>query len=317
MTNVPTRWILTGGSGFLASNLIRLLRPDDGEIVAIDRDTPQWPVQSLPVRYVEQDFREVESYRNLIIPGSVVVHMASSSYPGKAEKNVEADIQDNILGTIRLANACADANVAAFIYFSSGGAIYGDQERMPIKEDMDLRPVSAYGVMKLATEHYLRIIHQLRGLPVVLVRISNPFGRWHRGRGQGVINVIFEQMRRGETIEIWGDGTHVRDFIFAEDASKAVRMIGLAFRDGCEAFNIGTGVGRSLNDILALAHEITGIEPVVRRLPARSVDVQRNVLDCGKIHRMCGWLSESDIERAMRNTWEWMNEDSAHDASAG
>ncbi len=314
MTDAPKRWVLTGGTGFLATNLIRVLRPEDGEVVAIDRRPPVWPVSAPHFRYVEQDFREAEAYRDLITQGSVVVHMASSSYPGKAEKTVEADIQDNILGTIRLANVCADAGVAAFLYFSSGGAIYGNHGTLPLVETSDLRPVSAYGVQKLATEHYLRIIHQLRGLPVALIRIGNPFGKWHSGRGQGAINVFFERMHRGEPIEIWGDGSQTRDFIFAEDAARAVRSIGQSFHSGCEAYNIGTGTGRTLNEMLDLVQAVTGIVPVVRRLPSRSVDVQYNALDCGKIARTYGWSPAYDTERAMRDTWEWVR---SRDTTAG
>jgi UDP-glucose 4-epimerase len=302
----PIRWVLTGGVGFLGTNLVHALRPEDGEIVIIDRFVPPQEARIPNVTYVEQDVREVEAYRDWIVPGSVIVHMASSSYPGKAERIIEADIQDNIVGTIRLANVSADRGASAFLFFSSGGAIYGNQPSRPVREDANPSPISTYGVMKLATEHYLRVIQTLRGLPVALLRIGNPFGRWHRGEGQGFINVAFEHLRSGKPLEIWGDGSQTRDFVFADDVLGAVRAVGLGFREGCEAFNIGTGVGRSLNEMIDLAGDVSGIRPVVHRLEKRIVDVSENALECGKIKAAFGWAPNTDLKEAMRTTWEWI-----------
>jgi UDP-glucose 4-epimerase len=304
--NTPTRWILTGGVGFLGTNLVHALRPEDGEIVVIDRSIPHGSLRLPTVQYVEQDVREVESYREWIIPGSVVVHMAASPYPGKAERIIESDIQDNILGTIRLANACVDQCASTLIFFSSGGALYGEQHIQPIREDANPLPISTYGVMKLATEHYLRMGHMLQTLPVAMLRIGNPYGCWHRGQGQGFVNIMFERLRRGKPIIVWGDGSQTRDFIFADDAVRAVRAIGLGFREGCEAFNIGTGIGRSINEMIDLAGAISGIQPIVQRLPKRIVDVTANALDCGKIKSQFDWAPIIDIRDAMRTTWEWV-----------
>jgi len=313
MTNVqtphgrPTRWIVTGGAGFLGTNFLQASRPEDGEIVVISRHAARWPVERPWIRYLEQDAREVDSYRQELLPGSVVVSLASGSYPGKAEKMIESDIQDNVLGTIRVAQACADQGVRSFVFLSSGGAVYGNQSVSPISEDANPRPISAYGAMKLTIERYLDVISHLKGLPVAVLRVGNCFGRWHSGSSQGAINVFLKKVQRGEPIEIWGDGEQIRDYVSADDVSEAIRCVGLGHVSGFETLNVGTGVGRSLNDILASIRDVTGLAPDVRYSPARSVDVHTNVLAMTRIKNVYGWQSQRVFEDALRDVWGWMN----------
>lgn len=301
----PSRWVVTGGSGFLATNFLRTLAPEDGEVVAISRHPPRWPVLRPEIRYLQQDVRDVEAYRHELTPGSVVVHLASSSYPGKAEKVIESDIQDNVLGSIRLAQVCADQGVRAFLFLSSGGSVYGNAPISPIPEEAPTQPISAYGAMKLTIEHYLQIISQLRGLPVASLRVGNPFGPFHDGMRQGAINVFFNKIRHGEQIDIWGDGEQVRDFIPVEDVASAVRAIGLGFDSGADSFNIGTGQGRSIKNVLAQIEKVSGIAPRIQYLPARSVDVRSNILNCDKLHKRFGWEPVTHFDAAFQATWEW------------
>ncbi|MEO5927990.1 MAG: NAD-dependent epimerase/dehydratase family protein [Patescibacteria group bacterium] len=305
-TTPPSRWILTGGSGFLGTNFLQQSRAEDGEIVVISRHPSRWPVIRPWIRYIEQDIREIESIRQELVPGSVVVHIASGSYPGKAEKMIESDIQDNVLGTIRLAQACADQGVRSFVFLSSGGSVYGDQTISPIREDASPLPISAYGAMKLTIEHYLYIIHHLKGLPVVSLRVGNCFGRWHTGSGQGAVNVFLKKVLDGQSIEIWGDGEQVRDYVSAEDVCYAIRTVGLQHVKGYDTFNVGTGTGYSLKDILARIERVTGITPQITYLPPRNVDVQSNVLDTTKIRERFGWEPSRPFEAALADTWEWV-----------
>lgn len=300
------RWIITGGAGFLGTNLVQSLSPEEGEVLVIDRFQPRWKVDRPNVRYIEQDVREVESYKHELLPGSVVVHMASNTYPGKAEKAIESDIQDNLLTAVRLANACVDAGVKSFIFLSSGGAIYGDQTTFPIKEDARLSPVSAYGAMKVSVEYYLTVIHHLHGLPTALLRVANPFGQWHRGTGQGAVNVFMKNILDGKTIEIWGAGEQIRDYIPARDVAESIRVVGLGFDAGCEAFNVGTGQGRTLLEILSALEKITGLKPQIIYKPSRGVDVDKNIIDASKIYERFGWKSTTDFETALCETWDWV-----------
>ncbi len=305
--NEPIRkWILTGGAGFLGTNFLQSSKPEDGEIVVLDRRISRWQVKKPWIRYIDQDVREVEAFRSELEPDSVVVHMASVSYPGKAEHMIESDIQDNVLGTFRFANACADQGVRAFLFLSSGGAIYGDQPMSPIPEEANPKPKSAYGAMKLATEHYLRIVNQLRGLPIASLRAANPFGPWHPGVGQGAINVFLHKMVHDEEIQIWGDGEQVRDYIPVADVCSAIRTIGKGFKEGCEAYNIGSGEGRTLKDTLRVAGVVTGKTPKVKYFPGRVVDVDSNILDTTKIKNKFGWRSEISFHDALEEAYNWM-----------
>lgn len=311
-TAIPTRIIVTGGAGFLGTNFVRGILSTDADVVVISRRLARWPVQHEKIRYIEQDIRDLESYRDELIPGSVVVHLASSTYPGKSEQVIESDIQDNILGTVRLAQACADAGVAQFIFLSSGGAIYGEQTLFPIAETAPTMPVSTYGAMKLTIEHYLRIIQRTRNLPVVCLRVGNPFGPWHDGRRQGAVNVFLHKAMRGEPIEVWGDGNQVRDFIPVKDVTSALWMLVREPRAGYEIYNIGTGKGRSINDILASLRSILERDIPVKFTFARGVDVSANVLDIRKAERELGWHPVEDFQASLISLVDWVK----HEPSA-
>ena len=299
------QWVLIGGSGFFGTNLARELALQGQKCRIIDRVPPRWPYDERVVSYIEADVRDPNICRTFIEPGSIVVHMAASAYPGKANCLLEAEIQDDALPTVQLANVCADIGVDAFLFCSSGGAIYGDQDVFPIHEQILPVPKSTHGAMKLATEHYLHIISAMRSLPVAFLRISNPYGPWHGGKRQGIVNVAMMAMLRNEPIELYGDGLNERDYIFSEDVARAIVAIGEEFRSGCEAFNIGTGVSRTLLEMVDIISSITGVHSEIRMVPDREVDVRRNVLDCTKIQQCIGWSPMISLEDGLRHTWEW------------
>jgi UDP-glucose 4-epimerase len=306
MNASPARWVLTGGAGFLGTHFLQSSSPEEGEIIVISRNAPRWPVDRPWIRYVEEDVREVETIRDLITPETAVVHMASGSYPGKAEKMIESDIQDNVLGTVRLAQVCADRQARSFIFLSSGGAVYGNQETSPLHEGMNPLPISAYGAMKLTIEHYLYIIHHLKGLPVVSLRVGNCYGSWHPGVGQGAVNVFLKKILHDEPIEIWGDGRQIRDYVFAGDVCQAIRDVAASTHlAGYEVFNVGTGEGKSLLDVIGSIEAVTGRKANVSLLPARMVDVRSNILDIRKIRQAVGWEPRHDFESSLRDVCEW------------
>ncbi len=302
------RWLITGGTGFLGTNLLRSLNSTDGEVIVLSRTPARWKLEHPHIRFIEQDIREIDVYKNLLTPETVVVHMAASTYPGKAEKAIESDIHDNLLTTVRLAQICAERKVHSFIFLSTGGAIYGEQAVQPISELALPFPRTVYGAMKLSTEEYLRVLHHLNGLPVAMLRVGNAFGPWHPGRGQGAINVFMHNVLLGEPITIWGDGSVVRDYVPAQDVAAAIRVVAEHFHAGCEAYNVATSQGRSLNDVLGAIKNLTEKPVQVNYEPARIVDVQKNVLDCRKIHEAFGWKSETLFQVALADTWNWMKE---------
>lgn len=306
MTGDQKHWFLIGGGGFLGTNLVRFLSDRGEKVTVIDRKLPVWAVRHPLVSYIEQDAREILSYASSIPSGAIVVYLAANSYPGKAETMLELDIQDNIAGVVRVALVCADVGVANFLFSSSGGAIYGDQDIFPIKEGAACFPKSAYGAMKLSSEHYLRVLHGLRDMPVACLRIGNAYGPWHRGSGQGFVNVGLASIHRGEPIRILGDGLQTRDHVFVDDVADAVYRIGSRSHVGWESFNIGTGVESSLLDIVEMMKRVTGVSPTIETIPSRFVDVHRNALCFDKIQERHGWRPEADLETGMRKTWEWI-----------
>lgn len=306
MMNVSGRpWILIGGAGFLGTNLAKMLAVRGEQCIIVDRMHPRWSHDDTLVSFVEADVRDPGAYRSVIKPGSIVVHMAANTYPGKSDGMLESEIEDDALPTVRIANVCADIGAAAFLFCSSGGAIYGEQEVFPIHERVLPVPKSTHGAMKLATEHYLHIISSVRSLPIAMLRIANPYGPWHGGKRQGIVNVAMMAMLKNEPIEIFGDGLNERDYIFTEDVMSAMIAVGMKFRSGCEAFNVGTGTSKTILEMLELISHISGIHPEVRMTPDRGVDVRRNVLDASKIRAATGWYPEVSLEEGLRKTWNW------------
>lgn len=300
--NAP--WVLIGGSGFLGTNLMHELASRGQSFVVIDRLAPRW---GLPEggQFFEADVREFGIYASHIQSGSVVVHLAANSFPGASERMLETEIQDDVLPLVRIANTCADIGASALLFCSSGGAIYGDQEMIPIHEECVLRPKSAHGVMKLTSEHYLRVISSMRHLPVALLRIANPFGLWHGGRKQGIVNVAMSSILKGEPIELYGDGLQARDYLFASDVSSAMYRVGTSFRGTCEAFNIGTGIPRTVDEVIESVFQVAGRRVEIIRRDARTVDVRANALNIQKMEQWFGWTPSCSFEDGLRETWNW------------
>lgn len=312
MSSSSTPWVLIGGSGFLGTNLTHELISRGQSFIIIDRFPPRLDLPE-GSRFFEADVREFGVYASLIQSGSVVVHLAANSYPGASERMLETEIQDDVLPLIRIANHCADVGAAALLFCSSGGAIYGDQDIIPIPEETMLWPKSAHGVMKLTSEHYLRVISMMKGLSIALLRISNPYGLWHSGKKQGIVNVLMSSILRGDPIELYGDGLQARDYLFSSDVASAMYRIGASFRGGSEAFNIGSGIPRTLEDVIQRIFVVTEREVEVVRRNARIVDVRTNALDISKMQKWFGWNPETSFDEGLRKTWEWVSEPSRTD----
>src|ERR1700681_2743117 len=172
---------------------------------------------------------------------------------------------------------------------SSGGTVYGDIGNLHlVDESHAVKPMCSYGVSKLTIEHYLDVYRHLRGLEYVALRLANPFGeRQSPLRALGALTVFLHRTLKRQEVEIWGDGSVTRDFIYVGDVANAVYLATMKPLSG--VFNVGTGKGLSLRDILAYIPEIIGVEPSVKWLASRSFDVPRIVLDASRLRKATDW----------------------------
>jgi UDP-glucose 4-epimerase len=217
------------------------------------------------------------------------------------------DVQSNLIGTINFLKAAVAARVRKVLFVSSGGTVYGIPSGLPIKETAPTDPICSHGIAKLAIEKYLGLFELLHGLGFLIFRLSNPFGERQRPGAQGAIAAFMDKALRAEPIEVWGDGSVVRDYIYIEDAIDAL-VEGLGYSGEQRLFNVGSGVGRSLNEVLGILETVSGRRILRKYLPSRAIDPPANVLDIGRIKSEIGWSPRIPFADGIDRTWKWYQE---------
>jgi UDP-glucose 4-epimerase len=219
----------------------------------------------------------------------VVFHLISSTLPATSNQDMEFDLTSNVLPTLQLLQMAQNSGVQKLIFISSGGAVYGIAKRLPVAEDDSTNPISAYGIHKLAIEKYLDLFHTHWKINYGILRVSNPYGLGQpANRSQGVIAQFVHKAAVHEPLEIWGDGSVIRDFIHVDDVVDAFLL--LVRHDGpFRIFNIGSGQGHSLLQLVSTIEAMIGETLAVRFTQARSVDVPANVLDIARAKTELRW----------------------------
>lgn len=245
---------------------------------------------------------------NILPQCGTVIHLASSTTPGSSASHPELEL-DNLTLTLRLLEMMQSQPEAHLIFFSSGGTVYGNPDRLPVTEDAPIAPLSNHGAGKAAQEAFCNAFRAC-GHAVTILRPSNAYGPGQAMRhGFGLVRTMLECARADTPLEIWGDGENIRDFIYIEDVVEAcMRFIGLPPDSG--TYNLGSGVGHSFNQVRRIVEEVTGIELKTSRHPARNIDVRAVVLDIDRICRELHWAPKVDLYEGVRQTWVWLRNDS-------
>jgi UDP-glucose 4-epimerase len=239
-----------------------------------------------------------------------VVHLASTTVPSTSNLDPAADISGNLVPTVRLLEAMRASGTRKLVFFSSGGTVYGIPTKDPVPEDHPLNPISSYGIVKLAIEQYLRMEQQLHGLEFVALRPANIYGPRQAQVGLlGVIGTYLRKVAEDAPIEIWGDGSVVRDFVHVEDIADLCHRALTSGASG--SFNAGSGEGTSISQIVDIIGQTTGrtLEPVYK--PGRNFDVPRVVLDIARAQATFDWQPAVPLRRGIGETWEWVKHHSA------
>lgn len=234
-----------------------------------------------------------------------VVHLVSSTVPGTSNLDPVADINSNLAGTVRMLELMRQAGPKRIVFLSSGGTVYGEPTRLPVREEERLQPLCSYGVIKVAIENYLGMYHSLYGIEPVILRASNPFGprQGHLGI-QGLVAAFLNRIRAGDPLSVWGDGEVVRDYFYVSDLADLCTLAVESNATGI--FNAGSGQGTSINTMIDLIATATGISPVVNYAPQRKFDVQATYLDIGKAYEAFGWRPAVSLQKGIANHWEWL-----------
>ncbi|MFQ5933589.1 MAG: NAD-dependent epimerase/dehydratase family protein [Dehalococcoidia bacterium] len=282
--------LVTGGAGFIGSHVVDLLLSGGYKVAIVDSLVSGKRENVNPeAKFFDIDIRDPRLGRIFHEERPrYLCHYAAQPSISKSTREPVQDADVNLLGSLHLLELCRQHEVEKFIYISSGGAIYGEPQSLPCPEDHALRPASPYGASKLAVESYLSIFRQLWGLKYTTLRYGNVYGPRQDPEGEaGVVAIFVGQMLRGEQVTINGTGEQQRDFVYVGDAVNA-NLLCLEAGDG-EAYNIGSGVGTSVNIIFDHLKRLTGYqrEPYFGR-PLEG-EVFRTYLDVAKAERGLGW----------------------------
>jgi len=297
--------LVTGGSGFIGSHLVDILLASGDEVVVLDRIPERYRQPMTEVDYRFGQFSDPFILAESLVDVDIVYHLASTTVPSTSNLDPAGDVQDNLVGTLRLLDQMMKSRVRRIVFLSSGGTVYGMPAKIPIPEDHMLRPLCSYGVVKVAIEDYLHMYQKLYGLSPVILRPSNPFGprQGHLGV-QGLIATLLYKALKGNPFVIWGDGSVVRDYLYIDDLVRLIRLAGCSDAEG--TFNAGSGFGYSVNEVIAVIGEVMDVTPAVKYEAGRSFDIREVILDISKARVAFGWTPETSLRDGIRKQWLWM-----------
>ena len=295
------RTVVTGGAGFIGSNLVdALVARGDDVLVVDDFATGKREFLNPEATLLEHDIRE--PYR---AEADVVFHLAAQADVQTSMQRPEYDAAVNVVGTVNVLSATPGAQV---IFSSSGGAGYGECP-VPADEDAPFLPLSPYGIAKKCGEEYLLGWNRIHGTSHVPLRFANVYGpRQDAGLEGGVVAIFLQRMARNEPTTIFGDGTQGRDFVYVDDVVAA--LLASVGKSG-GPYNVGTGEATTVAQLHEAAAEVAGVQDAPRFEEARLGDVHRSVLDVGRIERELGWRAAVPLGEGMARTWAWMQERAA------
>jgi UDP-glucose 4-epimerase len=296
---------VTGASGFMGSALLRRLTARDRKVIALTRTIPPVPfAHEAGVDWMQGDLGSYRDCAAFVSGLDAIVHLAHTNTPLTSNEDLPSDAAMNIVPSVTLLQAIRDGGANPHVvYPSTGGALYRGDDRRPVDEDSPVEPTTSYGIQKLMAEQYLRLAVREGWITSTVLRIGNPYGTLlPPERRQGFIGVALSQLLERSPVRIFGDPDNVRDYVHLDDV---MRMFELAVgnRVGFEVYNVGSGEGRSVREVLDLLQHYSGIEADVqyeaptegsRRLPPWIV------LDVEKARRELGWRPEIGFTEGLR-----------------
>jgi UDP-glucose 4-epimerase len=290
--------VVTGGAGFIGSNLVDALLERGDDVVVVDNfSTGKREFVDPRATLLEHDIRE-----SFEVDADVVFHLAAQADVQTSMKRPDYDAHVNVVGTVNVLQAARGAQV---IFASSGGAGYGECP-VPAAEDAPFLPLSPYGIAKKCGEEYLAGWNRIHDTSHVSLRFANVYGpRQDSGLEGGVVAIFLERLARGDETVIFGDGGHSRDFVYVDDVVAA--MLAVVGRRG-GPYNVGTGNAVTIGDLHAAAARVAGSTAEPRHEAARLGDVYTSVLDVSRIERERGWRAQVGLEDGLRRTWDWTKE---------
>ena len=303
-----SKCLVLGGGGFIGTNLCVGLFQAGASVEAYGRRPfADFPLPAIP--WHEAEFCDVPRLTKAVAGRDYVFHLLGGSVPAQSNYDPAGDVEASLLPSLQLMNICRAAGVRRILFASSGGTVYGVTDGQPIAEATATEPITAYGVNKLAVEKYLSLYRRLYGLDSVVLRISNPYGPYQYGRRpQGIVGTLLARALTGETMEVWGDGSVIRDFLHVDDLIAAM-LAAISYSGPERLFNVGSGEGRSMRSVVtSISTALALSTDRISYQPGRETDVPSNILNVDLIARTMGWTPKIKWETGLSTTVEWMKQ---------
>jgi UDP-glucose 4-epimerase len=282
--------LLLGGHGFIGSALAQRLRSEGDTVHIVGR-------------------RDMEQLEALLPLCGTVVHLASSTTPGSSAMRPELEI-DNLQLTLRLLSLLHQQPGTHLVFFSSGGTVYGNPAALPVPEDAPLAPLSHHGAAKVAQEAFCQVL-RAQSHAVTVLRPSNAYGPGQTLKsGFGLVRTMLEHARMGTALQVWGDGENVRDYVYIDDIVEATMRV-IRCPDDRGTYNLGSGLGISVNQIKTLVEQVVGRPMIASYQPARGVDVRSVVLDGRRVAAQFGWQPMVKLSDGIAITCRWLRQTAA------
>ena len=297
--------LVTGGAGFIGSHLLQLLQGQQGVEAVVYDNLSSGRREHVPkgIRLVEGDVRDAEGLAHLFASEGFdsVVHLAAQTMVPYSLSHPEEDCQINLLGLINILECCRK-HAVKHIVFSSSAAVYGDNLNIPLHEEEKPMPTSAYGITKMASEHYLRMYHDLYGLNTTVLRFANVYGERQGAGGEGgVVSIFCKLLAAGQGVTVFGNGEQTRDFVYAGDIAEALWRGSQL--EGHHVINISTQKETSVNQLLAAFKQAVGREFPVQYAPIREGDIFRSVLANGRCVELLGFCPAMNLQEGVARTY--------------
>jgi UDP-glucose 4-epimerase len=301
--------LILGGAGFIGANLVGSLLKSGYDVRIFDiigfsrRNIVEF-IDKIEV--FEGNFNDLSQIQLALKNIDFVYHLISTTVPSSSQLNPYFDIESNLLPTLNLLESIKASSVKKIIFLSSGGTVYGIPDEIPIKESHPTNPINSYGITKKTIEDYFRLYNRLWNIDVCVFRLSNPYGEKQNPKGiQGVIPVFLHKAIKQEAIEVWGDGSVIRDYIHINDVTS-IMVTALSIETPEIIYNLGSGIGTSINDILTYIKE--NLEPnlSVNFSEGRSFDVPVNILDVTVLKNRFGIVNPIKINEGISKLYGYL-----------
>lgn len=299
--------IILGAAGFIGKNLARNLVEEKGvNLTLVDKcksyfdDLSDLKKDNIQIK--ESSLDNSTNFDDLLKNQDIIYHLVSTVVPATSNQHITSDIETNVLFSSKLFDSCIKNKIKRVIFISSGGTVYGKEGTSPLSEDTPTHPISSYGVQKITIENLLYLYNYMYGLDYRIVRLANPYGPFQRPNGiLGAVTTFTYKALKDEVITVYGDGSVVRDYIYIDDAVEGILKIANTSLNE-KIFNLGSGSGTSLMEVLNIIKKVTGKELRVEFKEGRQADVPINYLDMSRYERIFGKKQMISLEEGIQKT---------------